>query len=268
MTLFEFDDYRKYINAYMKGLPRRGHGEVNKLAAFLNVNSTLVSQVLNYKKDFTLEQSMKLSDYFHFNQLEADYFLSLVQIERAGTVKLKDFFKGKAKEALVKSQEIKNRISSHQVLDDKDKIIFYSSWIYSATRLYCSLGDGKTKEEISTKFSLTAEKTTEVLDFLVRTGLCHNENHIFKIGTQKTHLEQGSPFLSKHYLNWKLKGIERIDNLQKEELMFSAPFSVSRADFLRLKDQMLEFIKILYETASKSDPEDLACINIDLFFIE
>ena len=129
MTFFEFDDYRKYINAYMKELPKRGHGQVNKLAAFLNVNSTLVSQVLNYKKDFTLEQAMKLSDYFHFNYLEAEYFLSLVQIERAGTVKLKDFFKSKAKEALLKSQEIKNRISTHQVLEDKDKIIFYSSWI-------------------------------------------------------------------------------------------------------------------------------------------
>ena len=82
------------------------------------------------------------------------------------------------------------------------------------------------------------------------------------MGTQKTHLEQGSPFLSKHYLNWKLKGIERIDNLQKKELMFSAPFSISRSDFLKLKDQMLEFIKILYETASKSDPEELTCINL------
>jgi uncharacterized protein (TIGR02147 family) len=268
MAVFIYTDYRLFLRSHFKSLPKAGRGQINKIASYVGMNSTLVSQILSGQKDFTLEQGQLVAEYLGLTDLESDYFLLLLQMERAGNKKLKDYFRKKIVETQEASLEIKNRITTERTLSEQDRAIFYSSWIYSAVRLYCSIGDGKTVDEICEHFHLERSKTLETLSFLTSCNLCMQDGSIYKLGSQKTHLEQGSPYLPRHYANWRLKAIQRSENLEKHELMFTAPFSIHKKDFELLREEFLQIIKKLYSQVETTNPQDVACINIDLFWVK
>jgi uncharacterized protein (TIGR02147 family) len=266
--IFNFNNYKAFLKDYIHSLPQKGRGQVNKIAQHLEVNSTLVSQVLGDHKDFSYEQGFALCEYLGLKDAETDYFMLLLQFEKAGTAKLKGHLRAKIHSAQEKSKEIKNRVNVDRTLTDQERAVFYSSWLYSAIRLYCSLGNGKSIDEISDRFLLGREKVSEMLQFLTEAGLCSQEKSLYKMGAQKTHLAQGSPFLARHYSNWRFKAIQRSENIDKIELMYSAPFSVSKKDFEALREEIMKLIQTLQSTVSETTPEDIACINLDLFWIK
>ena len=75
--------------------PDLGRGSIKKMAAALKVHPSLISQVLNGIKDFTSEQANDLAIFFGLKERETEYFLCLVNIERAGNTRLKAFLQNK-----------------------------------------------------------------------------------------------------------------------------------------------------------------------------
>lgn len=268
MSIFNFDDYRAFTRSFMEGLPGKGRGQVNKMADYLGVNSTLISQILTYRRDFSLEQAEMLCEYFGLSQLEAEYFMLLVEKERAGTQRLKDFFHRKIVKLKKESQEIKNRVPESKTLNDQERAIFYSSALYSSIRTFCSIGEGKSLEEICERFHVSREKATDVIQFLLGTGLLRQNKSLYAHGAQRTHLEQGSPYLPKHHANWRMKAIQRSEDLSASELMFTAPISIGRKEFELLKEDFLQLIQKVYSRVGETTPEEIACVNIDFFWIK
>lgn len=269
MSIFSFSNYRVYIRHHLEKMPRKGRGQVMRMAEHLRVNSTLVSQVLSGQKDFTLEQALEVAEYFAFSPLESEAFLALVQKERAGTAKLKAHFQEKFTALKNESLQISKRVQPDRTLTDTERSIFYSSWLYAAVWLFTSLGDeGKTLEETCAHFDLPRTRAADILRFLTETGLCTQKDLHYKMGAQSTHVEQGSPFLLKHHSNWRLKAIDRSETLSERELLFTAPLSISKKDFDALREELAAFIKKVYAVAKDSPAETIACMNLDFFFVE
>lgn len=267
MSIFDFDDYYAFLRSYLASLPRKGRGEVNRIAKALNVHSTLVSQVFHGKKDFTLEQAHRLCAHLGLPALEADHFILLVLKARAGTAELRDYFRSKLVESKKQSLHLANRIKEHRKLTDTERAIFYSSWIYSAVRLFTSVGRGQTIDEVAHRFAISRKVAAEILSFLKATGLCIEDGGVYRLGVQHTHLEADSPFLIRNRANWRFKAMQRSEDLAVEEMMFTSPFSVSLADFQKIREMLVETIKATSKTIKDSPAEDIACMNIDLFWI-
>ena len=267
MSVFEFQDYRKYLRAFLESLPRKGYGGVNRVAGHLGVNSSLVSQILGGHKDFSLEQAQELCSFIGLSGVEADYFLLLVQKERAGTKKLKSYFDEKIEEARRRSLKVSQRMPQDRKLTDQERAVFYSSWLYSATRLFSSLGQGASVDDVAARFDISRARAAEILEFLRDKGLCVVEKDKFRMGPQRTHLETGSPFLARHHANWRMKAVQRAEDVAEEEVMFTGPLSISKRDFAAVKEQILSLLKSASDRVTASDPEEIACLNVDLFWI-
>ena len=104
------------------------------------------------------------------------------------------------------------------------------------------------------------------MEFLVATGFCIRKNDQFLMGTQKTHVESDSPNMIHHHTNWRIQAMAECKNLAKNELMLTAPISLSASDFENLREQMLKFIEDFLKTVHDSTAEDIACFNLDFFF--
>ena len=65
----------------------------------------------------------------------------------------------------------------------------------------------------------------------------------------------------------RIKAMEKHNNLLPEELMYTAPFTISNKDFEFLREEVIQLIQKLIATADKTKNERLACLNIDLFFV-
>lgn len=269
MSAFKYSSFGPYFQAYLKQLPGKGRGELSKIARHLGVSTTLVSQICAGKKSFTSEQTIHLVRYLALSPLEGDYVMALVQLDRAGNRELQNYWKAKIDEIKRQALKVANRVQVDRQLTDAERTTFYSSPIYAAISLYSSTSErGKTRDEIAARFDLSRARASKIIQFLLETGLCKEVDGRIQMGIQKTHAEQGSPHLLRHLTNWRLKAVHQGEELTEQELMYSAPVSLSRSDFEDLREQMVQFIQKFLKQVHASPADEIACFNLDFFWIK
>jgi uncharacterized protein (TIGR02147 family) len=265
-SIFSFENYRLFLKNYIKELPK-AHGTLKAWAEHLNVHTTLISQVMTAKREFTEEQAFDLTEFLGLSSMEKDYFLELLRFERAGSAKLKSHHKAKLTELSTKALKLSERIETERKLTEQECSIFYSTWLYSAIRLCCSVGDGQTIDDLSEKLQIPRPQVLIVLDFLRETRFVKLEGAKYTIGSQYTHLGKDSPYLNRHHSNWRVKALQKMDHVTDQELMYTAPFSISKKDFPILREHLVGVIQEFLKTVKASEGEIVACFNMDLLKI-
>lgn len=269
MTLiFDFTDYRPFIKSRFREKPKQGHGQARRLALFLNVHTTLVSQILNSQKSFTVEQALQVAEFLALNAHERDYFLLLVQMDRAGTTELKDYFRRQGEELQKRARELINRMPSEGKLNDSQRALFYSDWLYSAIWQITAIPGFQTIEKIAEHFGLTRTRVREVLDFLVEAGMCAEQEEQYSPGTRAIHLESTSKWIRIHHLNWRQKGIQALADNDQSKLHYSSPMTLSLEDAEVIREMIAKFLEAVSTVVRPSPSEELRCLNIDWFTIK
>jgi len=268
MKIFKYTDYSSFLKDYISQLPKRGRGEISRMAAAIDVHTTLMSLVLSGERDLSPEQTFDLSQYLNLTDAEREYFSAMVQFRRAGHARLKSHLKEKLtglREAALKAER---HVEHEKKLTDQHQVQFYSSWIYSAIRLFCTTDvDGKSLEEVADKFSLSRQAALQHLQFLLEAGMVLIEKDRYKMGVSRTFLERGSTQLSRHHTNWRLQSIQKVDQLTEQELMLTSPLSVSKEDFDFIREDISALVKKISARVKDSPAEEVACLNIDFFFV-
>lgn len=260
---FSESDYRSVIRNWVAGRPHKGRGEMKVIAELLRIPSSVWSQTLSGQREMNEDQAFLVSDHFGFTELEREYFICLVQIERAGHHEYQSHLKKRLLSLREKSKNLATRLEHEKVLTEKDQAEFYSAWVYSAVRLFCGIGFGKKLDDICREFSLERERAVRIINFLLSSGLIIIENSFYKMGPARTHVGKNSPFVSKHHTNWRIRAIERAQNLKDNELMFTGPMSLSQKDFDYLREKMVVLIQEVSEKVKDSEAEVLGCFNLD-----
>jgi uncharacterized protein (TIGR02147 family) len=263
MSVYDFDEYKPLILGILKKMPQEGYGQFRKMAAHLQVNSVIISQIFKGNRELSPEQALDLSQYFGFSEMETEYFVLLVQKERAANHRLKSHLQTRIAKIREQSKDLKSRLPQDQQLSDEAKAIFYSNWYYSGIRLLSSIPGFQNVDSIAEHFGLPRAHVKKATDFLLTHGLCVEEKGLLKMGPKVTHLESSSPLIARHHSNWRLRSMNSAENLSKEELMYTAPMSLSEKDFEWVRARLVELIESVVGRAKESDSERLACLNVD-----
>jgi uncharacterized protein (TIGR02147 family) len=269
MSPFQHSNYRTYLKDRLSNMPKAGRGEIGRMAVALNVHSTLISLVMSGERDLNQEQAFDLCAYLELTEAETEYFCLLVQRERAGNKRYESHLLNKLKKLRTESQKIQNRFEHDKKITEEERSTFYSHWIYSAVRLYCSTHEsGRNLDQIIERFQIPRPRALEILSFLQSAGLVSESGGRYTMHVKRTFLEQGSPHLPRHHTNWRLRALTYADSLTDKELMFTSPMSLSRQDFGKLREMIAELLKNTSEVVKDSPAEDVACLNVDLFWVK
>lgn len=263
--LFHFQTYKAYLK---KALPTSGpeRGIRSRLSQAIGCQTTFISQVLNGSIDFSLEHSLGISRFLKHSQAEEEYFMLLVQLNRAGSTALKEHYQRQINDTLEKREKISERLQASETIAEQDQLIYYSHWRYAAIHILVSIP----KYQHSTKLiaetlGLTMEETRKSLDFLLKTGLVIQKDGKYLIGRTQIHISKDSPIFSKHHANWRLKSILRAEEAHPEDLHYSAVISLSSEDLKKVKSMILELLEKSDTLIADSKEEQLACMALDLF---
>ena len=265
VNVFSSDQYRIYLKNWLAEARELRIANLNILAKKAQVHPTFLSQVLAGRKDLSLEQASLLSEYLEHSPLERDYFFVLVQLDRAGHLQLKKYWSEKKEQLLEEKNKLGRRFDSHLELTDQERAVFYSSWLYSALRICTAIDQGQSALQLTERVRLPKSKVTEILNFLVSTGVCLEEEGIYRIGAAHIHVPNESPFVIKHHTNWRMRAIHEMDQRQKDELYFTAPMSISEKDFAVIREKLNQIIREVVDQAKASEAQILTCLNIDFF---
>lgn len=262
--IFQYLRYQDYLKYRFE---EQGRGMAKRLSEYLGVSSVAVSQVLNCQRDLSQENAYKASEFLGLTTFEKKYFMLMVDFSKAGTVELKNYFEQELLLMQKESEKIKNRYRDKNELSDEDKALFYSDKIYSAIRMGTSLDSINSLSDIANYFQLPEEKVKDILEFLLTNELCIEENKKIQRGTKSTFIPASSPYIKNHHRNWRLHSIERASILEEDELMYTAPMSLSHKDFKKIRGILLRTIQEAVEILGPSEDETLACLNIDFIKI-
>lgn len=269
MSLYKHNDIRDYVKELLSKRPRGGRGELQMIAKALGVHSTLISQIMSGMRSFTEDQAHELCGYFELNEIESEYFLLLVQIEKSNTAKYKNFLKNKLALFRQQAEKISKSFTNENELTDAQKSIYFSSWKYSAIRIFCSLAqNGQTLENIMAKFSLSRTKALQMLDFLCESRLCEKKEDRFVVGQQRVYVDKGSIYFQKHHLNWRFKSIEKSETPTDDDRLYTVILGVAEKDYQKFKDEITKLVSSFSKTLEQvENPDQLVVFNCDLFRI-
>lgn len=265
LDLFSFRDYRTYVSAWLDDARVKKSSNLSRLSGQIGVHTSFLAHVLAGDKNLSFEQATELSEALQHTDLERDFFFALLQLERAGTQKLKKYWQEKKQEILKKREALKSRVGAHHELTEEDRAVFYSSWLYVAIFVATDIDGGQTLEQIAERFRLTRSKAQEVLAFLVRTGICVSKGARFSMGKAVIYLTNDSPLVVKHHTNWRLRALQKMDTREDTELFYTSPMSMSKADFSRIRELLAKAIEESLAICKDSKSEEVVNLNIDFF---
>lgn len=264
MVIFEYHEYKKFVNDWIGLQAHGGHGQLRQLALYLEINSVVMSQVFRGDRDLTLEQALGVTKFMGLSELERDYFLLLVQKSRAGSHELKSVFEKQLDALRITAQSLKNRVK-HQKFTDEDKATFYSQWYYSAVRLGVSIPNLSTVSDIADYLKIDRSLIAKVIEFLLKHKLIVQEQGRLNMGPQVTHVGHDSPFVNRHHTNWRLKSLQAMENITDLDLYYTGPMALSKEATKEIRKLLVEFVEKSTKKAASSDSEILRCLNIDWF---
>lgn len=265
MSIFDFSDYRVFLQQWLKLQPRRGHGLLSQWAQSLRVSTTLISQILAGKKHLTHELAEGLGRVLALTEQELEYLLLLTDLERAGTTTLKIHFKKRVKYAQDQSRQLKNRIQSVSELSNEARAIYYSNWLYSGIRNQVACPKSDTVDLLSHKLELPRPLIAQIVEFLLHHALLKEVNGQLVVGPQSTYISPDSPISQKHHQNWRIKALQKLEKNNQEDLFYTSPMSLSDSLAKSLRRQVVEWIQAAQKQVAPSPSEVVRCLNIDLF---
>jgi uncharacterized protein (TIGR02147 family) len=263
MTVFEGPDYKQFVLARIQTMPRRGRGQLSRIAKLLNIHTTMVTHIFRGKSHLSIEQALKLAQYFGMNELETEYFVELIHLARAANTESREYYSVRLTKLKSRVANLADRLAVKKVLQESDQAIFYSAWYFSAIRLLTAIEGFQNREVIGTELNLPMRLVNRVVEFLLRTGLCLEEDGQLRIGEASTYVDKDALLVSRHHGNWRLKVMEQFNDIQSEELIYTNPITISKSDFDVIREEIFRFIERFRQIADPSPAEELCCLNID-----
>ncbi len=262
-TIFEFETYRKYLSYKIKSM--KDHwGYQAKLSQAAQCQPAYFSQVLKGNSNLSFEQGMGLARYWNLNHDETDYFLLLIQWDRAGQDDLKNFLNQKMTIIKKNHEVIKNKFS-HNLIDNSEvEKTYYSTWYWSAIHVIVSIPEYQTEDKIAKRLNLDASEVGKILNHLQQFGLVAKRNQKWILVKGNLHLSKESPMNFVNHLNWRIKAVQN-SSLNQDGVHFTSVYSISKEDYQHFKNLILDLIEKTRKLISPSKEEELIAFMCDIF---
>jgi uncharacterized protein (TIGR02147 family) len=265
LSIFEYTNYRGYLEAWIGSLGSRSYGSKGRIAESLRVSASLISQILKGEKTLTPDQTSDLSDFLGLNEIESDYLHLLVDLDRAGSLRFREKLQRKIDQLQQQSRRIGKRVPRDKELNDEQRAIYYSSWIYTGIRNLTAVPGLDHVDAIAEHLRLESGVVNRVIRFLIENGLCREVDGKITYGPASTHVDKDSPFVNKHHQNWRFQAIQHMEGRRDEDIFFTSPMSLSREAAKEIRKLLPNFIQSVMKISGPSSSEVSACMNIDWF---
>lgn len=262
-SIFDFGSYRAYITARVKSHGRRGL--LATMATAARCRPSHISMVLSAKNELNQDQAFSIGVCLGLSSSELDYFLLLVQKERAAYPELRSYIEAKLEKIREKQFTVKAHVKNVPKPPSALARKYYTSWEFAAIHIALTIAELRTPQSISKRLMIPQGRVQEILAFLETSGLAEFRGGEFFPTQSQLHVPHDSPFFHLHHLNWRLRAIENVARGRPGATHYSSVVSLSKNDIQKLRSSILKFIQEAKERVKVSKEETLAVFSVDFF---
>ena len=264
--VFEFENYKNFVNAWLSAQPKKGHGLRRKMAEAIHTQTGYITQVLSGSAHFSAEQGLRLANFFGLPPEEREFFLLLLQLDRAGTSDYREFISSQIKKAREDRRNLSKRFKAKTFPSDKDQSRYFSSWLYACIHVMVTCERFQSsRRTIASALGIPITRATEIIDFLVQSGFIREQGGKLVAGEARAHLGTDSPFLSRHHLNWNLLALQKILTDPTTNLHYSSVVSLSKADVDAFREIFTRALDRSNKIVADSPGEQVFAFTLNFF---
>lgn len=264
MKLFQCRDYREFIRIQLQKNKGRGyHGLCAKAAG---CKSSYLSQVLSGSAHLTPDHASGLCYFWGLSDLESEYFMSLVDYGRAGTPLLKQRLARRMIDLKRKNENLAARFAEAHIVDDEMATLkYYSAWHFAALHVALGVPELQTVAALARRFMLPESIVEKHLKFLGLIQLAAVKNGRWQSLRKDVHLPRDSFMSALAHRNWRELSMSKTVNGNPDDLFFSGVYTLSREDFHRVRERLMDTLHEIRNVMSRSQDEDVYALVCDWF---
>ena len=262
--VFSFSDHFSFLKARFDA-PGMVRGSKIKFSKALKIQPAFLSQVLKRKYPLSLEQADLANQFFDHSEDEGEYFLLLVGRDRSGTSSLKATYEKKLTKLADKRLRVVARLGKKSDISPQMKSTYYSSWIYGAVHIACTIPRMGSTTELTNYLGLPKSTVQKAIQFLFKENLIDKKDGFFVANQNWVRLGRDSAEIVSHHTNWRTKAVDHIHLNLNDGLHFSGVYSLNKKAAKAFQDKALDFLKEEIKKFESEKEEDLFSFGMDFF---
>ncbi len=264
-SIFEFNSYIEFLNQLVKQRESLGKTR-SQLASAIGCQAAYFSQVLKAKVDLTEDHLAKLSEYISLSNLETEYLLILLRLQKAGTSTLKEHLKRQADQLIQENKKIGSHIRSKKIINDDAMKSYYSShWQASVIHVATASENLRSVKAISKRFHMPESVVEYHLSQLEKYKLVQFQNGEWQFCSGSIHFPNGSPLDNQFQLSRRLMALNAMAAPNSEDIHYSVVFCSTPKMYKILRNRFCKIIEEIHRDIEPTASEEVYSIAIDLF---
>jgi len=264
--VFHYENYRKYLNDFIADRPR---GTRSDLAKCLNCQPGYVTQVLKGEKDLSLEQGLAFAQFAGLKGGEKDFFITLLQKDRAGTSALRAYCNEQLEQLRARSAAVlQERLPLPKRIEGRDLVEYYSAWYYAAIHVCLSISSLREPSALAKELKLPLSSVVRALQYLERVGFAEHVDGEYHLTQNSIHLGGDDPLVSKHHANWRVRTLQALEQgslSNANSVHFSSVITLSREDARKIQGKLIEWIREAQAISHPSPEEVTRVLCVDFY---
>lgn len=267
MKVFEATDYQSFISHCLRsGAEKAPKGAVKKLSSFVKCHPSYIAQIVRGKSHFSNEQALRFCDYFKLEQDETEFFIDMLNRDRAATQEMRAHFQNRLDRQTQERLNIKRRWKDRDYLNPKREQEYFGNWLFQAVHALTQIPSHRSEENIAKTLKITKEQTVNILEHLKRYGLVKQSDSRWKSIKDTLHLGKDSPTIKNFHTNWRVKTASDIMlDPSLRGLHFSSLVTLSRETAMKIERLILDCLEEARKQTLKSKSECLYALIADFY---
>lgn len=266
--VFKCSAYRDAVEQWLShpqgGRPR---GAIKALADVLKCHPTFIAHVLNGKADFSNEQALRFCRHFALTGDETDFFLDLLNRDRAGDTETRAYFQERLKFRLEERQNLQRRLRVQDALTSDQEAVYFKSWLTQAVHMSTLLPGPHTVASLAARLGAQLPAVEETVKNLVDMGFLQWEKGSLTCVRLMFHLGRSSPWIAKSHYNWRLKTAQTMMETPGSlpGVHYSSVFTLSEETVQEVRELILRHVEEARERIAPSPSERVYVYCIDFY---
>ncbi len=267
INVFSYQDYRNFLSDWIADQPSGGYGIKSKISNYINCKPSHLTQVIKGTSNFSEEQTEDLNHFLELSEEESLFFLNLVRLEKAGSVRLRQRIQNELDKMKKLNERSKIKSKDTHEISPEEKQIYYRSWEYAAIHVAISSDKINSVADIRERLKISDTKVREVISYLLSINLIKEKDHKYQITERFIFLDKQDPIIELHHKNWRLKAMQNIGLSDNPlNIHFSTIIGFSESQLELVRESLINGISRAREAARESEKtEEVYSINLDFF---